>query len=139
MICTWLAFLVICALMLSRYLGQTENDIVTPKTSPNVSIIVQTRYVLLLKFYAVLNLRVQYKYFDSVWKNLVKVSVWENFCVVVNYFNQFHSTFIRNHSRFFVRVGHKTTYAIGGNTIDNMTWFDQPNFEHSSLQKLATF
>ena len=41
------AFLVICALMLSRYLGQTENDIydiVKPKASRNVSIIVQGMY-----------------------------------------------------------------------------------------------
>jgi hypothetical protein len=45
-------------------------------------------------------------------KKSVEVSVRENFGVVVNSFSQFHSTFIRNHSRFFVRVGHETTMYV---------------------------
>ena len=53
------------------------------------------------------NLRVHTSIFTVYEKKLVKVSVRKNFGVIMNSFSQFHSTFIRKHSRFFVRVGHK--------------------------------
>ena len=56
-------------------------------------------------------------------KKLVEVSVRKDHGVIMNSFSQFHSTFIRKHSRFFVRVGHKPqsivykvcTYMSSGN------------------------
>ena len=56
-------------------------------------------------------------------KKLVEVSVRKNFGVIMNSFSQFHSTFIRKHSRFFLRIGHKPqsvvykvcTYMSSGN------------------------
>ena len=62
----------------------------------------------MLRCILTLNLRV-HSILTMYEKNLVKVSVRENFGVVMNSFGQFHSTFIRNHSRFFMRVGYKTT------------------------------
>ena len=45
-------------------------------------------------------------------KKLVEVSVRKNIGVIMNSFSQFHSTFIRKHSRFFVRVGHKPQSVV---------------------------
>ena len=63
----------------------------------------------MLRCICTLNLRV-HSILTMYEKNLVKVSVRENFGVVMNSFGQFHSTFIRYHSRFFVRVGYVTTF-----------------------------
>ena len=69
------------------------------------------------------NLRVHTSIFTVYEKKLVEVSVRKTFGVIMNSFSQFHSTFIRKHSRFFVRVGHKPksivykvcTYMSSGN------------------------
>ena len=69
------------------------------------------------------NLRVHTSIFTVHEKKLVEVSVRKTFGVIMNSFSQFHSTFIRKHSRFFVRVGHKPksivykvcTYMSSGN------------------------
>ena len=58
------------------------------------------------------NLRVHTSIFTVYEKKLVEVSVRKNFGVIMNSFSQFHSTFIRKHSRFFVRVGHKPQSVV---------------------------
>ena len=75
------------------------------------------------------NLRVHTSIFTVYEKKLVKVSVRKNFGVIMNSFSQFYSTFIRKHSRFFVRVGHKPksivykvcTYMSSGNLFFSLS------------------
>ena len=74
---------------------------------------VDSLFKVCIRFYPVLysNLMV-HSILTMYEKNFVEVSVRKNFGVVINSFSQFHSTFIRKHSRFFLRIGHKPQSVV---------------------------